>query len=116
MTQIPQDPLASPGADEPHNLQGYQDDFDTSRKDQFANEAGSDPSEDVPATRAEFRQGMRDTAISDQEGGIVPTSHDAEPSLATADDYREDIEGRDKDSSTDTLGGDDKSRAADSWR
>lgn len=111
MTQVPQTPMG--GSDDSldglRQNQGYQDDIDTSTRDQFANEAGTDPSDDVAATKAEFRQGLRDSQTDVTTDG----EDDAEPPLASSDDYREDIEGRDQDDPS--LGGDNKARDSAGW-
>lgn len=69
-------------------LQGYQDDFDDEKRDQFANEAPDDPSRVTPATREELREGLAKTAGDDQEGGA--------PGTPEEDDWREEIEDRDE--------------------
>lgn len=91
MAQVPQNPLDDSSTDGKQDLQGYQDDFDTSQRDQFANDAGSDPTQETPATRAEWKEGMRDTAGTDEEGGTHKPSDDSD----RLDDFREEVEGRD---------------------
>lgn len=87
------------------DLQGYQDDFDTSTRDQFADESGTQPYEDTPATRSELREGLRDSEGNDQEGGSTEPTDDSD----RQDDFREEIEDRDEDSS------DNKGRDLDRW-
>ncbi|HEX6462208.1 MAG TPA: hypothetical protein VFZ58_02945 [Candidatus Saccharimonadales bacterium] len=88
MSDVPQDQQAASDDTSQQNLQGYQDDFDTAKKDEFANENGDDPSKVTPATPSELREGLENTAGNDQEG--------AEPGSSEDDDWREEIEDRDE--------------------
>ena len=105
MPDIPTLPQSNDGDDSQQPLQGYQDDFDTSERDQFAEETGSQPYQDTPATRSELREGLRDTEGADQEGGSTEPNDET----ATQDDFREEVEGRDQDA------GDDKNRDLERW-
>lgn len=108
MPDVPHSPNSSDAPDDQEDLQGYQDDFDTAKRDQLSNDEAEDPYGGTPATRAEFAQGLRDSAAPSQEGGIGSTDKvDAEPPLASQDDYREDIEDRDED---------DKERPDEPWQ
>lgn len=109
MPDIPNEPVNKDGQDDQADLQGYQDDFDTSKRDQATNEALDNQADNTPATRAEFAQGLRDSTAPDQEGGTNPPlgQDDPEPPMASQDDYREDIEDRDED---------DKERSLPGWQ
>lgn len=108
MPDVPNSPTNDDNPADPQDLQGYQDDFDTAQRDQIINEAGDDPVQDTPATRAEFAQGLRDSAAASQESGLAtPNPDDPEPPMASTDDYREDIEDRDED---------DKERSETPWQ
>ena len=88
MPDVPQDQNAASDDTSQQDLQGYQDDFDTSKKDEVMNETGDDPSQVTPATPSELREGLENTAGEDQEGG--------EQTDSEKDDWREEVEDRDE--------------------
>lgn len=108
MPQIPDEPEEHIDVDSQDNLQGYQDDLDISKGDPVIDEETDNNPYGVSASPAERAQGLRDSAAPDQEGGNLRNNlNNGEPSLASQDDYREELEDR---------GEDDKERSTDgSW-
>ncbi len=89
MSTIPQDDQATTDENSKQPLQGYQDDFDTSKRDEFTNEAAENPpAEAMPGDLDNIREGMRTSAREDGEHGIDPDLHD---------DAINEIESRDED-------------------
>lgn len=70
-------------ADDDLSLKNYQDDLDTDKPDEFANEHGSSPAEELGMSEATLKEELEKLDIEDQRG-----NHE---------DMRETIEDRDED-------------------